>query len=132
VEAAAAALRRAPGALHGTGVAAALLDSVAALWGLEPDAPDAALAVAPVLPTGWDWCALRRLRVGRSTLDLELRRRRNGVVLQVAHLFGPRIVLTAGLRGQAVVSVEVDGEPLPAARARFETGGRHEVRFHLG
>jgi hypothetical protein len=41
------------------------------------------------------------------------------------------MVLTASLRGQVVHATEVDGEPLPASRARFETHGRHEVRFHL-
>jgi hypothetical protein len=131
VEAAAAALRRGPGALLGAGAAPALLESVAALWGLEPDAPEAALGVTSTLPAGWNGFALRRLRVGRSLLDLELRRRPEAVVLRVAHLFGPRMVLTASLRGQAVVGTEVDGEPLPASRARFETHERHEVRFHL-
>jgi hypothetical protein len=131
VEAAAAALRRGPGALLGAGAAPALLESVASLWGLEPDAPEAALGVAPSLPAGWNGFALRRLRVGRSLLDLELRRRPEAVVLRVAHLFGPRMVLTTSLRGQVVDATEVDGEPLPASRARFETHDRHEVRFHL-
>ncbi|MGH7514789.1 MAG: hypothetical protein ACREOQ_17930 [Gemmatimonadales bacterium] len=131
VEAAAAALRRGPGALLGAGAAPALLESVVSLWGLEPDAPEAALGVAPSLPSGWQGFALRRLRVGRSLLDLEIRRRPEAVVLRVAHLFGPRLVLTASLRGQVVDATEVDGEPLPASRARFETHDRHEVRFHL-
>jgi len=131
VEAAAAALRRGPGALLGAGAAPALLESVASLWGLEPDAPEAALGVAPSLPAAWNGSALRRLRVGRSLLDLELRRRPEAVVLRVAHLFGPRLVLTASLRGQMVDATEVDGEPLPASRARFETHDRHEVRFQL-
>jgi hypothetical protein len=131
VEAAAAALRRGPGALHGAGAAPALLESVASLWGLEPDAPEAALAISPALPAGWNGCALRRLRVGRSLVDLDLTRRPETVVLRVTHVFGPRMVLTASLRGQAVDSTEVDGEPLPASRARFETHDRHEVRFHL-
>jgi hypothetical protein len=42
-----------------------------------------------------------------------------------------RLVITAGLRGRAVASVEVDDVPLPSARARFESHDRHEVRFHL-
>lgn len=131
VEAAAAALRRAPGALHGTGAAPALLESVAALWGLEPDAPAAALSVTPALPSGWNGFALRRLRVGRSLLDLEVRRRPQSVVLRVGHLFGPRLVLTVGLRGVEVESTEVDEVPLSAPRVRFETHDRHEVRFHV-
>jgi hypothetical protein len=131
VEAAAAALRRAPGALPGTGAAPALLEAVAALWGLEPNAPDDALALVPALPAGWDGFALRRLRIGRSRLDLEVRRRPRAVVVRVAHLFGPRLVLTVGVRGVDVEGTEVDDVALPGARARFETHDRHEVRFLL-
>ena len=71
VEAAAAALRRAPGALVGSDAGPALLEAVGALWGLEPAAADEALAVAPIVPKAWVGHALRGLRVGRSVLDLE-------------------------------------------------------------
>ena len=94
VEAAAAALRRGPGSLIGGDAAPALLEGVAALWGLEPDAPEDALAIAPVLPSGWPGHALRGLRVGRSVLDLEVRRRPGAMVVRVTHRFGPRLVLT--------------------------------------
>jgi hypothetical protein len=131
VEAAAAALRRAPGSLPGTGAAPALLEAVASLWGLEPDAPDAALALAPILPAGWGGYALRRLRIGRSLLDLELRRRPGAIVVRTAHLFGPRLVLTVDLRGVGVETTEVDDIALAGGRARFEAYARHEVRFLL-
>jgi len=131
VEAAAAGLRRAPGTLPGTGAAPALLEAVAALWGLEPNAPDGAVALAPTLPAGWDGHALRRLRIGRSLLDLEVRRRPRALVVRVAHLFGPRLVLTVGSRGVAVEATDVDDVTLPATWARFEAYARHEIRFHL-
>jgi hypothetical protein len=131
VEAAAAALRRGPGALPGTGAAPALLEAVAALWGLEPDAPDAALTLAPLVPAGWDGFALRRLRVGRTVLDLEVRRRRQALVVRTVHLFGPRLVVTVGVRGVDVASTEVDDVELPGGRARFEAHDRHEIRFLL-
>ena len=131
LEAAAAALRRDPGALPGTGAAPALLEAVAALWALEPDAPNAALALAPRVPPGWSGFALRRLRIGRSLLDLEMRRRPGSLVLRTAHRFGPRLVLTAGVRGADVEATEVDDVLLAGARARFETHDRHEVRFLL-
>jgi hypothetical protein len=131
VEAAAAALRRAPGSLPGTGAAPALLEAVASLWGLEPDAPDAALALAPILPAGWSGYALRRLRIGRSLLDLELRRRPGAIVVRTAHLFGPRLVVTVDLRGVGVETTEVDDIALAGGRARFEAHARHEVRFLL-
>jgi hypothetical protein len=131
LEAAAAALRRDPGALPGTGAAPALLEAVAALWALEPDAPNAALALAPLVPPGWSGFALRRLRIGRTLLDLEVRRRAGALVLRVAHRFGPRLVLTAGVRGAEVEATEVDDVMLPGVRARFESHDRHEVRFLL-
>jgi hypothetical protein len=132
VEAAAAALRRAPGSLIGTGAAPALLEAVASLWGLEPDAPDAALSLSPILPAGWPGYALRRLRVGRTLIDLELLRRPETVVARTTHRFGPRLVLTIELRGAGVIATEVDDIPLASGRARFEAHGRHEVRFFLG
>ena len=131
VEAAAAALRRAPGALPGSGAAPALLEAVASLWGLEPDAPDAALSLAPILPAGWTGYALRRLRIGRSLLDLELRRRPGAIVVRTAHLFGPRLVVTVDLRGVGVEATEVDDVALAGGRARFEAHARHEIRFLL-
>ena len=132
VEAAAAALRRAPGSLIGTGAAPALLEAVAALWGLEPDAPDAALSLAPILPAGWPGYALRRLRVGRTLIDLELLRRPETVLVRATHRFGPRLVLTIDLRGAGVIATEVDDIALASGRARFEAHGRHEVRFFTG
>jgi hypothetical protein len=131
VEAAAAALRRAPGSLPGTGAAPALLEAVASLWGLEPDAPDAALTLAPILPAGWSGYALRRLRIGRSLLDLELRRRPGAIVVRTALRFGPRLVLTVDLRGVGVETTEVDDIALAGGRARFEAYARHEIRFLL-
>lgn len=131
MQAAAASLRRAPGELPGSGAAAALLDAVAALWGLEPNAREDALAVAPLLPPAWRELALRRLRVGRSTIDLELRLRGETATLRVRHAHGPRLVVTAGLRGRAVASVDVDDTPMPASRVRFESHAEHEIRFHL-
>jgi len=131
VEAAAAGLRRAPATLPGTGAGPALLEAVAALWGLEPNAPDGALALAPSLPAGWDGHALRRLRIGRSLLDLEVRHRPRAVVVRIAHLFGPRLVLTVGARGVQVEATDVDDVSLPATWARFEAYARHEIRFHL-
>jgi hypothetical protein len=131
VQAAAAALRRAPGALPGTEAAPALLEAVAALWGLEPDAPDAALGIAPSVPAGWEGFALRGLRIGKTVLDLEVRRRPQTLVVRSVHRFGPRLVLTVEARGLDVETTDVDDVTLPGARARFEAHERHEVRFHL-
>ena len=131
LQAAAAALRRDPAAVPGSGAATALLDAVGGLWGLEPAAAETALSVAPLLPDEWPGMALRRLRVGRTLLDLELRRRPGALVLRAVHRFGPRLVLTVAPRGVDIEAVEVDDVGLSGVRARFEMHGRHEARFLL-
>lgn len=131
LQAAAAALRRDSAAVPGTGAATALLEAVGALWGLEPDAADAALGIAPLLPAEWPEMALRRLRLGRTLIDLELRRRPGALVLRAAHRFGPRLVLTAAPRAADIDMIEVDGVALDGGRARFEMHDHHEVRFLL-
>ena len=92
---------------------------------------DDALAVAPFVPKAWSGHALRGLRVGRSVLDLEVRRQAAAVVVRVHHRFGPRLVLTVTARGFEVDAIDVDDVVLSGARARFEAHGRHDVRFHL-
>ena len=131
VEAAAASLRRGAGALVGSEAGSALLQGVADLWGLEPDAAAGALTIGPRIPPGWTGHALRGLRVGRSVLDLETRRRPDALVIRVTHRFGPRLVVTIMPRDVEPVAAEVDEVPLPAGRVRFESHARHEVRFHL-
>ena len=131
LEAGAAALRRDPGALPGQGAAPALLQAVAVLWGLEPDAPSDALAVTPWARLGWPRWALRRLRVGRTVLDLELRRRGEWLELRMHHRSGNRLVVTAGVRGAEVGGIVADEIELPGPRARLHTHERHEIRFHL-
>jgi hypothetical protein len=75
---------------------------------------------------------LRRLRVGRTLIDVELLRRSETVLVRTTHRFGPRLVLTIDLRGAGVMATEVDDVALASGRARFEAHGRHEVRFFLG
>jgi hypothetical protein len=113
------------------GAGTALLEAAARLWGLQPDATEGTLGVRPTLPAGWDRFALRRVRVGRTLLDLELRRRGSTVTVLAGHRFGPSLVLTVGLDGVETASIELDDEPLAGGRARFELRGRHEIRFQL-
>ena len=132
VEAAAAALRRAPGSLPGTGAAPALLEAVASLWGLEPDAPDAALTLAPIAAGGLE--RLSRSGGSGSAGACSISSSGDGrgaIVVRTAHLFGPRLVLTVDLRGVGVETTEVDDVALAGGRARFEAHARHEVRFLL-
>jgi hypothetical protein len=70
--------------------------------------------------------ALRRLRVGGTVLDVELRRRPAGLLLRIARTHGPSLVVTLALPSKfALVTVDdVEGLALPL---RFEARDRHEV-----
>jgi hypothetical protein len=102
------------------------------LWGVVPDALNHTVQVSPYLPHGWNEMALRRLRVGPTTLDLRLRRRPGRMCLGIARVHGPRIRFAATVRSQAPVDhISLDNEPLGGSRAVFEAGGEHELEFGL-
>jgi glycogen debranching enzyme len=107
-----------------------LLPAIEGLWGVTPDALNSAVRVAPFLPTEWDRMAVRRLKIGRTTLDIEIQRRPGRLVIRVDRAHGPRIHLVLEPRGlPPVTAVTLDEQPLGAGRAVFEVGGRHEAVF---
>jgi glycogen debranching enzyme len=102
------------------------------LWGVVPDALNHTVQVSPYLPNGWNEMALRRLRVGPTTLDLRLRRRPGRIRLRIERVHGPRIRFAATVRSQAPVDhMTLDDEPLGGSRAVFEASGEHELEFGL-
>lgn len=101
---------------------------VEGLWGVRPDALNAAVRLAPWLPPEWPSMSLQRLRIGRSILDLELRRTAGGLQLSVVRNFGPSVLVEVEPRGAgAGSSLLVDGESLTGGRVRFQADDRHEV-----
>jgi hypothetical protein len=70
--------------------------------------------------------AVRRLRVGGSVLDVEVRPRPAGLVLRIARTHGPALVVTVDLPARfGLVTVDdVEGLAVPL---RFEVRDRHEV-----
>jgi hypothetical protein len=70
--------------------------------------------------------AVRRLRVGASVLDVEVRARRGGLVLRIARTHGPALIVTVDLPARFALATvdEVEGLALPL---RFEVRDRHEV-----
>jgi hypothetical protein len=70
--------------------------------------------------------AVRRLRVGASVLDVELRPRPGGLRLGIARTHGPALVVTVDLPARlgAVTVDDVEGLAPPL---RFELRDRHEV-----
>jgi hypothetical protein len=65
------------GAQHHVAASAALLESVLlGLFGIEASAAERRVALRPTLPPHWDEARLSNVRVGETTLDLRLYRRR--------------------------------------------------------
>lgn len=104
--------------------------TVAGLWGVVPDAINSEVSVAPYLPSDWSRMGLRRLRVGRTVLDFEIRRRATQILVRVRRTFGPGLHLRFTPRGlPRPVMVEVDGVELGNASVRFEVSNDHEIIY---
>jgi hypothetical protein len=72
--------------------------------------------------------ALRRLRAGRTVLDVEVRPRAEWVTIRLAVTFGPPLATLVRLpREFPVGRVTVDEVPLPSDRAVFTAREEHEV-----
>jgi hypothetical protein len=112
------------------GLAEAVLGgALAGLWGIAPGGSHEAVTLRPQLPAEWSTMALRRLRVGRSLLDVELRRRRGDLVARVRRIYGPRPVVSLEPHGGPFGMAVVDEVELPGGRARFEAADRHVIVF---
>jgi hypothetical protein len=98
---------------------------VEGLWHVVPDAAQASVAIAPVLPDFWTRMALRQLRIGETLLDIVVRRTRSGMAVSVVRNRGPGLRLTLTLPGFS--RFEVDGEQLGGGRAVFRVEGEHQV-----
>ena len=116
---------RSPAAMAG------LLDAVIlGLWGVQPDARAGAVTLRPALPSTWRSMALTRLRVGRSILDFEVRRRRENLSVHVRRAAGPSVVLTLEPRPALPGPTVVNDVELQGGRARFEVTDTHDVLVH--
>ena len=102
---------------------------VAGLLGFEPDAPRGRARLAPALPPQWDRVTVKRLPVGATLLDVELRRgpgrieatlRATGPPVDV--VFDPRLPLGARHRvPERAATVRVGDRPATAV-VSFEGG----------
>ena len=112
-------------------VATFLTGAVRGLWGIEPDAPHASVRLAPELDRLGSSAALSRLRVGRSVLDVRLRRRGEVASMAIRRGAGPPIMMDCTVRGAEVGELIVDGEAVGGSRARFEVRESHDVQLRL-
>ena len=106
---------------------------VGGLLGARYDGVGGRLELEPWLPEGWRRLVARRLRVGRTLVDLDIRAKAEWVTVRLAVMFGPPIAVALGLPGHfGVARVAVDEVPLPTPRAVFTAAGEHEVTLYLG
>jgi hypothetical protein len=70
--------------------------------------------------------AVRRLRVGRSVLEVVLRRRPAGLVLRIARMHGDPLMVTAAMPERFALATVDDVEDV-AVPLHFEVRDRHEV-----
>ena len=121
----------ASGALESSRLASFLAHAMGTLWGVVPDALNAAVTLAPDMTRLGDSAALSRLRVGRTVADVRCRIRGELVSIGVRRGAGPPIVVDCSVRGLPVVDMLVDGMPVAGSRVRFELREAHDVQFHL-
>ncbi len=109
-----------------------LLEVIAREWGIDPDAPNGAVRIAPGLPAHGTRTGLSRLRIGRTVLDLRLAHRGATVQLSVRKVMGPPLIVDGEVPGLRAEAAELDGVALGGSRARFEATGEHELLLHAG
>jgi len=103
---------------------------VEGLWGVVPNAAEESVSISPWLSPQWPRMSLRRLRVGRTVLDVELRRRPGQLIARIARTFGPGLQFRLAPRMEtAPQSILVDDVQLSGAIAQFQVRDQHEVIF---
>jgi glycogen debranching enzyme len=109
-----------------------LLPAVQGLWGIVPDAINSSLSLTPYLPPHWNRMSLRRLRVGKTVLDIDMRKISGRLVVRLHRRFGPG--LHVRLAPQGLVGgqdVRVDEVALRGPRVQFEVRDHHEVIYTI-
>jgi len=107
-----------------------LREVVAGLFWVRADTEGGRFAVAPWLPDGWRSLALRRVRLHRTLLDVEVRPRAEWATVRLNLTFGPPIALALSLRNVGKVGrITVDETVLQGDRAIFTVSGEHEAMF---
>ncbi len=109
-----------------------LSEVVGGLFGARFDGAGGRLELQPVPPDGWRAMALRRLRVHRTVLDVEVRPRAEWITVRLAIAFGPPLPVEVTLPDDYDVGrVAVDEIPMEAPRALFTAAAEHEVVLFL-
>ena len=107
-----------------------LREVASGLFGAAADLDGGRFAVSPWLVHGWRRMALRRLRLHRTLLDVEVRPRAEWVTVRLEVTFGPPVPVALSIRnGGRVSRVTVDDVVLESEQVVFIVSGEHEVMF---
>lgn len=117
-----------PGALPDP--AGFLREVVSGLFGAAADLDGGRFALSPWLVAGWKRMTLRRLRLHRTLLDVEVRPRVEWATVRLEVTFGPPVPLLLSVRnGGRISRVTVDEIVLDSEQVVFTASGEHEVMF---
>jgi hypothetical protein len=112
---------------------ALLGEVVGGLWGARADGEGGRFEVSPWIVPGWKTMTLRRLRLHRTLIDIEVRPRAEWITCRLDASFGPPVALALALRNAPTVArVTIDEVVLHGPRAIFTVSGEHEAVFYLG
>lgn len=107
---------------------APLVRELISRWGVAATA-GGSLALAPAMPDDRHEAAVRRLRIGTSVIDAELRRRFDRTVVRLYRRHGPPLPVALELPGAPPLAITADDQPLPVGRVVLSVSDRHEVMF---
>ena len=77
---------------------AVLAEVVGGLWGARADGEGGRFELSPWIVPGWKSMALRRLRLHRTLIDVEVRPRAEWITCRLESTFGPPIAISLSLR----------------------------------
>ena len=107
-----------------------LRDIVSGLFGAAADLSGGRFALTPWLVEGWRRMALRRLRLHRTLVDVEVRPRADWATIRLEVTFSPPVPLALSVRNGGPVSrVTVDEVVLLREPVVFTLSGEHEAMF---
>jgi hypothetical protein len=107
-----------------------LREVTSGLFGAAADLDGGRFAVSPWLVEGWRRMALRRLRLHRTLLDIEVRPRAEWVTVRLQVTFGPPVPVALSIRNGGPVSrITVDDVALDSEQVVLVVSGEHEVMF---
>lgn len=110
---------------------AGFLDEVVGgLFGAVAEPVGGRFSLSPWLVEGWRRMALRRLRLHRTLIDVDIRPRAEWATVRLAVTFGPPVPLALSVRNAGQVSrVTVDEIALDREPVVFIAAGEHEAVF---